>query len=48
MRWIAILMIVFLSACQNGEPLPEAQGPWFGLNAGQYQPTEADLHPAAK
>jgi hypothetical protein len=48
MRWIVLLLIVLVAACQNGEPLPEAKGPWFGINAGQYQPTAAELQPSVK
>lgn len=50
MKRVLILFAVLLAlgACQNGEPLPEAKGPWFGLNAGQYQPTAAELQPSVK
>ena len=43
-----IVIAVALVACQNGEPLPVAQGPWFGLNSGQYQPAPAELQPPVK
>jgi hypothetical protein len=37
-----------LTACANGEALPEAHGPWWALNPGQWTPTPADLARAPK
>jgi len=45
MRVILILTLVagFLAGCSNGEPLPQARGPLFPLNAGLWNPTRSDL-----
>jgi hypothetical protein len=47
-RLIIGVALFALAACQNGEELPVARGPWFGLNSGQYQPTAAELQPPVK
>jgi hypothetical protein len=40
-----ILAALLLAACQNGEPLAEAHGPWRQLNVGYWTPGPADLNP---
>ena len=49
-RALVLLMLVAaaLTACANGEDLPEAHGPWWALNPGQWTPTPADLARAPK
>jgi hypothetical protein len=42
---VALAALLALAACQNGEPLAEAKGPWKSLNVGYWQPTPADLNP---
>lgn len=37
--------LLLLAACANGEPLPEASGPWHQLNVGYWQASPADLNP---
>lgn len=47
---LVLFMIVAaaLTGCANGEDLPEAHGPWWALNPGQWTPTPADLVRAPK
>jgi hypothetical protein len=40
-----ILAALLLAACQNGEPLAEARGPWRPLNTGYWMSAPADLNP---
>lgn len=47
-RLVMGIALLALASCQNGEYLPVAQGPWFGLNSGQYQPAPAELQPPVK
>jgi hypothetical protein len=40
---LAALALAALAACAQGEKLPVATGPVFGLNPGYFQPTPAEL-----
>ena len=42
---LIIAALLALAACQNGEPLAEASGPWRQLNVGYWTATPADLNP---
>lgn len=41
-------VLVLLTACAGGEPLPVASGPWRQLNASYWTATPADLNPVVK
>jgi len=42
---VLILVVIagFLAGCSGGEPLPQARGPLFPLNAGLWHPAPNDL-----
>jgi hypothetical protein len=42
---LLLAALLLLTACQNGESLAEAHGPWRQLNVGYWTPTPADLNP---
>jgi hypothetical protein len=42
---LALAALLALAACQNGEPLAEAKGPWRQLNVGYWSASPADLNP---
>jgi hypothetical protein len=42
---LALAALLALAACQNGEPLAEARGPWRQLNPSYWTPSPADLNP---
>ena len=50
MRVLLLLMLVagLLAGCADGEPLPQAHGPLFALNAGLWHPTPAQLQSIPK
>ena len=43
MKTCAVILILVLAACSQGEPLPPIQGPWTALNASYWTPTEDEL-----
>jgi outer membrane biogenesis lipoprotein LolB len=43
MKAIAMIIVLSLSACAAGEPLPPIEGPWYQLNSDRWQPNEAEL-----
>ncbi|MGH7120912.1 MAG: type IV secretion system lipoprotein VirB7 [Acetobacteraceae bacterium] len=38
-----MLIAGLLAGCSDGEPLPQARGSLFPLNAGLWNPTPSDL-----
>ena len=42
-RFIIIIAVLAISACDGMTPLPVASGPWTHLNADQWSPTQADM-----
>jgi hypothetical protein len=46
-RAFRVILIIttfgLLAGCSNSDPLAAASGPFFALNAGQWQPTPQDL-----
>lgn len=42
MKSIALVILLGLAACAQGEPLPPIQGPWIFLNPDHWQPSAAE------